>query len=521
MQLMPFNYRRPAQIFAFLAVNALLACAYLHYLGGRFSYYDDTFIYLHNAANVVEHFDANYYLPANSHALLSSSPLRLAALSIAMAIAEILHAPRSLDAARVALALAAFLQMAVFGLYWILARDRAAQWRGWGLAALYWGMGLVMHSFFEMEGCVVFVTIAALFEAITRRSYGLIGCFAVLTVLARPDLGVLSCIFAATMLRQVAWRTWLIPAARWGAVAAVCYVIVFACLKVYFIPTTVWAKFLSGQSHQFTQENFLTSLPGQIGQILTSAPPVTFTAKLAGTAFLSIGVASSFALMGRYAVVPVIASALVLSRLPAGFLWYYENVLACIVLLIMAASIAIARRSRIAKAGAYVMVVAFACWVGMFSLPPDDLPWNVRKGPDEHSRGRAYVALAALHQGKGIFNLPNYGQAYIRVCEIGMISYFSGSTVWTNDLCGLAQTANFPQATSSPLRFLFPRSLRRTGDEELRQFGDRNLPVIDVWARDDNDDTSAKQRCAAYTSLFCMNPFRLGPMPAEAAPPTR
>ncbi|UPG86534.1 hypothetical protein L2Y94_04020 [Luteibacter aegosomatis] len=495
-------------LLAFVAVNAVLGYVYYRYVAGRTSFYDDTFIYLHNAANVAEHFDANYYLPADSHALLSSSPLRLFFLSIAAALAKLWVPLRTLQGAAVVLAVAASLQIAVAGVYWLFSRSSGAAARAWVLLILYWGIGLATHSFFEMEGSIVLIALAALAEAVCRRHAFAMGAFAMVAILARPDLGILGCVFALTAISQRPITSWIRGASLGFAVVAIVYVGLCLATRVYFIPTTVWAKLLSGQSHQFTDERFLTSLPGRMGAVLTGMNYRATLPNIVGGIVLVASAIFAFRILGRRGLFPIVVASLVLYRLPAGFLWYYENILTCCVLLIAIGSVWLARRHRRYLFVPVTSAVMFLAWCTAFAFPSDNLPWNLSKGPSEGSRGVAYANLASLHKGNGIFDLPGFGPSYIRVCEIGMVSFLAGSSVWTNDLCGLAQTGNFERAAKSPLRLLFPKSVQRTGDEELGRFGNTSLPVIDVWARDNADDQVASQRCAYHTALYCMNVYK-------------
>ena len=99
--------------FCMLSVSAF-------YLFKKVAYFDDSFIYLHMAANIVEQGTARYFPITESRLLLSSSPLRLLTLVPGFFLLDVFDSPlRTIEAAKFAFLCSGFVAFLFFMPFWV------------------------------------------------------------------------------------------------------------------------------------------------------------------------------------------------------------------------------------------------------------------------------------------------------------------------------------------------------------------------------------------------------------------
>ena len=134
-------------------------------------------------------------------------------------------------------------------------------------------------------------------------------------------------------------------------------------------------------------------------------------------------------------------------------------------------------------------------------------PWN-----ENSPSYLAYqeVVKSAIGHGKYVIERYSGEPLRIRMCEIGIVSFFSGPNSWIYDVCGLIQIGNLKGASESWLRHFYPSSFRETGDDQLARFKDnKTTHVIDVWAlRSKEEAQGAIGKCKFTDDRFCINSYK-------------
>lgn len=495
-------------------------CVY-YYLVRKTAFFDDAFIYLHIAANIIDEGTARYYIPAGSEVFLASSPLKAYVLAAALWIASLLAgAVRSIAAAKAAFLVGGVLMSLAFVVFY---RRRPAFALGW--TAAFWALASIFDTMLQMEGglamllsITVWTTVADTLRAPPgsrpfHARAALAGALLGLLVLARVEIALLAMVAAVFVLPRRAW-----PAAAAGgtAVALLHIGVAWGLLGVYPIPSTVWSKQVTGASNLFSIASFLATLPNAVLQYAISSSPsleeehifnttattATFAGKTLWLTLLLPAVLICF--VHRRFLLPFVLAgvfAAVYAGMPPNYAWYYQNLVVVLLVLLVLGATTAAPRSR--AAAAVLFCAAGLLAGGLLSnrfLVNNRYPYDL----DGPSRAQAYRHLAGIHQGEGVFRSEplKLASAHLRICEIGMISYLAGNRIWLWDMCGLAQIGNLPGYRDSWARHLYPSGLAVDGLEEMRRLdGARPLPLWDAWPY----GHIPVERCVMENGIACLS----------------
>jgi hypothetical protein len=448
---------------------------------GRTSFFDDAFIYLAIARNVVEAQTAQLFPIVDNAGLVASSPLRLLLLVPSHLVATAVHG--SAPAREVATL--AFLVSGVLTALLFLPFHRRRIERWLAMAALAGLASATTNSMLQMEGALVFwgtgTLVFALADGASPRRLGLL---LALLCLSRVEFGVAAAIAlavavvarrSATPFRDV--RTVLVVL---GAVA-IAWVVVATALGVWPVPTTFLTKVHTGAIRMFGPpfaRTFAETLANYL-PLPTSRDGQRFVVACGGAICVAL---LAWRPAGRIAALVLVAVAAILARGPGNFVWYHENVLLAAVASLIAVCAASPRSTWrvLLGAAAVVLVVANAC----ARLGDNDrLPWALQPPP---AYGGSLVWLAERHAGNGTFHVRDPASdgatdCFVAMTEIGIVSYFAGPTCWLFDAGGLAQAGQLPGVAESWLALVYPSRVLRTGPEELAvvRAMSRTLPLYE------------------------------------------
>lgn len=489
-------------IFALLALLAsgMLATT-TFYLFEKTAYFDDSFIYLHITANIVESGTARYFPIADSGLLLSSSPLRLLTLVPGFFLLDVFGVSlRTIEAARFAFLTSGFVAFLCFLPFWL---NKIKYY--FVVATGLFFLAPALDSLLLMEGGVLFFSLFTLVKLLTERSdnFFVIGIVIVLVGLSRPEIGVIATV--STLLIYINNRRAVIKIFSGFAFAFVIYWLLMSVLGVYPIPSTIWSKQITGKLKLFSDENLIEVLPFSIARLMG------YSQTWIGWAFVLLPAA--FAVPLRKAAIPIVAAIvfllLIAIPMPGNFVWYSENFI--IVIFALATGVTIELYKSLRKKAALLVSLSF--FVAFTSLLSANFgknrpyPWN------EGSPGFiAYHKVGKSSVGDGKYILSRYSNepVRIRMCEIGIVSYFSGGNSWIYDICGLAQIGNLKGASQSWCRHFYPPSFLETGDDQLQRFNDADkTKVVDVWAlRSKEEVAGAVGNCQFVDDMFCINQYK-------------
>lgn len=482
-----------------LAFCMLLVSAF--FLFKKVSYFDDSFIYLHIAANIAEQGTAQYFPVVNSGLLLSSSPLRLLTLVPGFLILDAFNVPlRTIEAARFVFLCSGFVVFLCFAPFW-MNRQRLY----FLIGAVFFLLGASLDSLFLMEGGVLLFSLLTLAKLILERSenYFLIGVAVLLVGLSRPEIGAIASI--STLMIYVSNLKIVAKIVLGLLFAFLVYWMLMLALDVYPIPSTIWSKQITGKLKLFSDKNLIEILPLSIAHIVGMSSSWIGWALIALPAVFSLPLAK-----GSIPVLSAVALLLVIAiSMPGNFVWYSENFLIALLVLSVIVVVEVYR-----KGGEGMSFMLAGILLLIFSLTLYEnfgrnkyYPWN------ENSPG--YLAYKEIGKGSidtGRFVVKRYSTEPVRVrmCEIGIASYFAGANAWIYDVCGLAQIGNLKGATKSWIRYFYPSSFSETGDDQLLRFKDnQTTPVIDVWAlRNKEEAAGAIGKCKFVDDVFCINQYR-------------
>lgn len=482
-----------------LAFSALFACGF--FLFKKIAYFDDSFIYLHIAANVVEMGTARYFPIADSSMLLSSSPLKLFTLVPAFYVLEIFHVPlRNIEAARFVFFSSGLVAYLLFVPFWV---NRLRIY--FLLGSVFFLLSISLDTIFLMEGGLLFVSLFTLIKLLhedTKNHFAL-GISVLLIGLARPEIGgvvviVIALIYSSQPRTLVGIMLGLI-------VGFTLYAAIMIFFGVYPIPSTIWSKQMTGKLKLFTDKNLIDNLSLNISNIMGLHWP--------WMGWILIGVTAACSLVLSRGAIPILAAIFLLlvlaNFMPGNFVWYSENFLIVLLSIIAAIMIESYRRGMVIisiSLGFVVLLILTTTLLANFGNNKP-YPWN------ENSRGYlAYkeVGQSSVGDGKYIIKLYSNEPVRIRMCEIGIVSFFSGPNAWIYDVCGLVQIGNLKGASQSWLRYLFPSSFVETGDDQIARFDDAEMiHVIDVWAlRSEEEAAGAIGKCKFVDERLCVNEYK-------------
>ena len=480
------------------AFAMLLASGY--FLFKNQSYFDDSFIYLHMAANIVEMGTARYFPIAESGMLLSSSPLRLLTLVPAFFVLDAFNVPlRTIEAARFAFLCSGIIAFLCFFPFWT-NRPKAYLLLG----AAFFLLSISLDTILLMEGGVLLLSLLTLVKLLHERTqnYFGLGIALLLVGLSRPEIGVVA-IVVTTLVYLFE------PKALAGMVLGLLigflvYSALMLALGVYPLPSTIWSKKITGELKLFTNKNLIDILPFNIAQIMGMS--------WSWVGWLLIGLPAVFSLALSRGAVPVIAAIsllLVIAGSMPYFVWYSQNFLIAFLVIILSVTIELhrARAMSLAIPLGLVLLLSFSLALITNFGKSKVYPWN------ENSPGYlAYQEVAKGSVGDGKYVIGRYSKEPVRVrmCEIGIVSFFSGPNSWLFDVCGLVQIGNLEGASKSWLRYLYPSSFGETGDDQLARFKDpQKTHVIDVWAlRSSEEVAGAVGKCRFVDDRFCINEYK-------------
>lgn len=477
----------------------LLACSF--FLFKKTAYFDDSFIYLHMAANIVETGTARYFPSAESEMLLSSSPLRLMTLAPAFFILEIFNIPlRTIEAARFAFLSSGFISFIVFLPFWT---NRLKTYLLLGIA--FFLLSTALDTLFLMEGGVLFLSLFTLTKLLNERSenHFAIGIAVLLVGLSRPEIGVVATI--STTLIYFSHPKVLARIMLGLLVGFLAYWVLMVALSVYPIPSTIWSKQITGKLKLFTDKNLIEILPMNIAQT------IGFNSPWMGWALIGLPAALSLLLSrGAIPILSAISLMLIIAiSMPGNFIWYSENFLIFLFATMTAVTIEAYRRDmiKIAAPSGLVLLLAFSLTLTVNFGKNKNYPWN-----EDSPAYLAYQEVGKSSVGDGMYVIKRYSNepVRIRMCEIGIASFFSGPNSWIYDVCGLIQIGNLKDASKSWLRHFYPYSFRETGDDQLTRLKDNQTThVIDIWAlRSKEEAEGAVGKCKFTDNLFCINQYR-------------
>lgn len=482
-----------------LAFSMLLASGF--FLFKKTAYFDDSFIYLHMAANIVEMGTARYFPIANSGMLLSSSPLRLLTLVPAFLILEIFNIPlRTIEAARFAFLCSGFVAFLFFLTFW------TNQLRAYLLlGTAFFLLSASLDTLFLMEGGVLFLSLFTLAKLLNERTenYFGIGIAVLLVGLSRPEIGVVAII--STVLVYFYQPKVLARIMLGIVVGFLAYSALMFALGVYPIPSTIWSKQITGKLKLFTDKNLIEILPMNIAQIMGLNWP--------WVGWVLIGLPAVFSLVLSRGAIPVLSAIslllIIAISMPGNFVWYSENFLIALFAITIAVTLEIGRRhmTKMAIPLGLVLLLTFSMVLFENFGKNKNYPWN------ENSPGYlAYqeVGKSSVENGKYVINRYSGEPVRIRMCEIGVVSFFSGPNSWIYDVCGLIQIGNLQNASQSWLRHFYPSSFSETGDDQLTRFKDnQKTHVIDVWAlRNKEEAAGAIGKCKFVDNRLCINEYK-------------
>ncbi|MGV0961600.1 MAG: hypothetical protein ACOYB1_17385 [Limnohabitans sp.] len=481
------------------AFSILLACGF--FLFKKTAYFDDSFIYLHMAANIVEMGTARYFPSAESGMLLSSSPLRLLTLVPAFFILEIFNIPlRTIEAARFAFLSSGFVSFLVFLPFWTNSLKKYLL-----LGVAFFLLSTSLDTIFLMEGGVLFLSLFTLAKLLNERTenYFAIGIAVLLVGLSRPEIGAVATV--STALFYLSQPKVLAKIMIWLFVGLLAYSVLMLALGVYPIPSTIWSKQITGKLKLFTDKNLIEILPANIAQIMGIS--------WSWVGWVLIGIPAALSLLLSRGAIPVLSAIslmlIIAISMPGNFVWYSENFLIALFAITMAVITEFSRRDiiKIAAPLGVVLMLAFSLVLIANFGKNKNYPWN------ENSPGYlAYqeVGKSAIGDGKYVIERYSSDPVRIRMCEIGIVSFFSGPNSWIYDVCGLIQIGNLKGASESWLRHFYPSSFRETGDDQLARFKDNQTThVIDVWAlRSKEEAQGAVGKCKFTDDRFCINSYK-------------
>jgi hypothetical protein len=477
------NPSKNTRIATVAAVLIGVLLMFVQYTTIKHSHFDDTFIYLHIAQNAVETGSWQYFPNTDRPALLASSPLRIMALTTATFIAWPLTAGvRSFESGALVLPLSAVVTCLFFLPFWW--RDR---WRFLLLAAPYFLFAATFEAIAEFEaGLLYWWVVTIIRDYVERVDTRLAAVAAMAGVFIRPDVAIV--VLTALTLGYGAredlnrHRLW-----RWSVVTLVlgtAWIALCSLFSVWPLPTTYWTK--GALPELFEPSLMISFLSPRLGESAFGAWRQTTSINAAISAswlaLLIIIAAQSRALAGWRLILLLTVTILLLSRLPASYYWYYQN------MWISGAAVALAlwvctsapRTLKTRTPIIALIVLSFSIPLAGRLLRDSGLPWDFARP----TRVQGYLAMAKTFDRAGTIELPGLGRGYLKSPEIGITAYFGGQNSWIWDSAGLAQA--HPKAYDSHLRSLYRGRLHKPPTEDLITLskGGAAAPVFEAWALD-------------------------------------
>lgn len=480
---------------------AIFACIKI-YLSKDLIFFDDSFIYLHIAANIIEKGTASYFPITASPLLLASSPLKLISfLPILFGLNLFDISLRSMEIARFAFLSTGLVTFILFLPFW---RNEIRAYLL--LTLVYWILSTALGSLLEMEAGVLFYSSFTFCKFLLERSqkYKSIGVLLFLVLVSRPEIGLIA--FFATIViyrNQInVLRNIFFAYLFLGLI----YCLATLLLKVYPIPSTIWTKQTVAALKMFSSHSLLQDLAPNLSRLL-GIDPTAWQAYAFGWVFLCLPLVFSFFIKSTRWLIFLSLGVFIFfaSVMPANFDWYYENAFIFLILLGAVVIFELLRVQQTRLACAYTLILFLTCTTVVLNNFGVNRPyqWSLS---EEMGRFKAY-ALLAKHSGpEGSFTLPEFSNEAFRarMWQIGVVAYLAGGSAWIYDRGGLAQVGNIPQSFDSSARYLFPKEFFKNGEAEIKSTFKTNIKNFDVWGFNDGEVLPGGVKCDFIFENICI-----------------
>lgn len=362
-----------------------------------------------------------------------------------------------------------------------------------------------------MEGALIYLVGITYIYILTSKEVEpkLLALITVLAIMTRPEFGLLALgISTVSMFSSKQIKPWL------KSVLMVCGIYCFICflLHVYPIPTTLLSKDLTSRLNLFGSQNLLSSLPKAFSQILFSSPDEIYGfAAMVFVCLFCLALLVAHKPKGWLTIpLAILYLTFVASRL-TYFAWYSENYFV-MMLLILVGCFYLLKDVEIKKWKYGTALILMFCLSLLFNSGMNKnitWPWNEGSG-----RYTAYESIGndSVGQGQYRISVASDEDVRIRMCEIGLVAYFSGNDSWIIDSCGLAQPGELLTRATSPLSILYPSKVLKTGSQELTEIsaitGD-NSPIFEIWGLDIAPISGVNAGCenVKVEAFLCINSF--------------
>lgn len=377
---------------------------------------------------------------------------------------------------------------------------------------VFWLMARALDTVLEMEGGLLLLLLASLLLRLPASRQcvdsaalgGLFGC----CLLTRMELAIVLLVGAAFWYRS---REVAVSIRKFTGSVAIVVVVHVACsllLGVFPLPSTYWSKLMVHEARMFSAESFLQRIPGMLAELLFGVRAASSSIGVVAAVFLVTTPIVVFVFANRKNAMSVawmlLTAATMFYGMPSNYIWYYQNLLIVVVVIACAAATTVqANHSWIARIAISIAVVLIALPLRQALLAERAYPWDFGRP----SRAQGYTFIARHHLGQGKFDLSEIGvgHVYLRLCEIGIVSYFAGDSVWLWDDCGLAQVGNLRLAGTSPVRAVYSASVKRSALAELKTLNRESLMVYQAWSLRPEERRGAAGACEILTEIVCLN----------------
>jgi hypothetical protein len=460
---------------------------------------EDAFIYLNIAKNILDSGTAQFFLVSDNHSLLASSPLRLLILIPSMLIARIFtDLNLSIETARLTFFLSGILSSLIFIPFF------RTQIKVWGYGFIFSGiLSLSTETALQMEGLLLFWLLFSFFilvnnfGLVNKNSLRQIGILVGLLFLTRPEYGLIAFL---VLLGVVAYqrnlslfRSYFIPV----VICGVCWIIISLFLHVWPIPTTYLTKIITAELNLFGptfnagfsekfNDYFLKDFHANTSLILA----------LCTSYLLVISWKNLLLHLSAFFIVVV---ALLISQGAGNYLWYYENFF----IIFLAVGFFILVRYFFLKPAKQNLLPVIFSGIMLLMFIKSSIVRNPLFAWDfmTISRAFSYQHINEKHIGNGLFKFDGLSPTYIKMVEIGIVSYFGDSSLWIYDTGGLAQAGTLKGTKDSFFSIFYPNSILMSSAEEyaklcdlfLKSSKENTCHLHDAWAIYDSEEIAKVQ----------------------------
>lgn len=462
------------------------------------SFLDDAFIYLTIARNILDIGTAQFFPVSSNQSLLASSPLRLLVLIPSTWIARLFtDVNASLETARLTFYFSGILSSLIFIPFFTKNR------KIWYYSFIFAGLlSLSTQTALQMEGILLFwvglslltlLSNQAIFDQNGLRKIGyLIGLF----LLTRPEYGIVAfSILLGIVFYQRNFsllRAYCVPI----VICGVCWIVIsLFLLHVWPIPTTYLSKIITAQLNQFGPK-LSFYLPSFVNNF--------FFKNFYINTYLILGFGIAYVLiiawknvLYRFVASFIVIVVLIISQSAGNYFWYYENFF--ITFLTIGFFIVLTYSLKMVKQN--LLSVIFSSLILLMFIRSSlnynpDFSWNFTKV----SSALSYQNISTAHIEQGIFKFDGLPPTYIRMIEIGIVSYFANNfSLWIYDTGGLAQAGTLKGVKDSFFANFYPSSILVDGAEEYTKLcnrfksKDNKCQLHDAWAIYDYEGISKVQ----------------------------